>query len=254
MVSFEETLNRVQAMGITADLAKRLLGPFTSTAIHEAERHALEFIGEPADASPASLFAWLESGHTNALMARGMLQSFIDNPEIPIALTPSIYISIGIAAQVYVYAHRHSRVIVPDHRAADLRKIVGDPSIVYAIDPYYFEEIVAFVYELMGLRAIVTSRSGDKGADVLVWHPSGISESPLKAVQVKRYNPSLRVGIAEIQRMKGVVIDFQARAGEIVTTSWFTSPARLSAARQPLPIELTDFHRFTEKLYAALDP
>jgi restriction endonuclease Mrr len=104
------------------------------------------------------------------------------------------------------------------------------------------------VYELMGLKTLVTQRSGDAGVDILVWHPSGMEDSPLKAVQVKRYAPSNRVGIAEVQRMKGVVIDFKAQAGEIVTTSWFTKHAAWSAAREPLTIELTDFDAFQGKI------
>lgn len=242
--SFDALLARVQSAGITSELANRLLRPYHSSAIHEAERLALEFIGLSPDDSPANLLTWLEGDTVNAFLARGMFKTFNKDPNTPIFLTPSVYIAMGVASQVYIYGHGSSQLIVPDHRVTDIRKIVANPNSVYGIDPYYFEEIVAFLYELMGLKAVVTRRSGDGGADILVWHPTGMTDFPMKAVQVKRYAPSNRVGIAEVQRMKGVVIDFRAQSGEIVTTSWFTKQAALSAAREPLSIQMTDFNKF----------
>lgn len=245
---FDALLARVQSAGITTELAERLLGPFHSSAIHEAERRALELIGlSPAD-SPADLLTWLESDSVNAFLARCMFDTFNRESDIPIYLTPSVYIAMGVASQVYIYGHGSSRIIVPDSRVCDIRRIVADPTSVYGIDPYHFEEVIAFIYELMGLKVHVTQRSGDGGADILVWHPSGLQNPPLKAIQVKRYAPANRVGIAEVQRMKGVVVDFGAESGEIVTTSWFTKQAALSAAREPLRIQMTDF----DKLQSAI--
>jgi len=253
MTQFDSVLQRVQEAGITPELAHRLLRPWRSSAIHEAERRALEFIGLSPDESPANLLVWLESDGPNASLARGMYKTFNQESERPIYLTPSVYIAIGIASQVYVYAHSASRIIVPDYRVADLRQLAANPTLVYGIDPYYFEEIVALLYELAGLKASVTRRSGDAGADVLVWHPSGMADSPLKAVQVKRYAPTNRVGIGEVQRMKGVVIDFGAASGEIITTSWFTNQAAWSAIREPLTIELTDFNGLLARLDGVLN-
>lgn len=250
---FDAILKRVQSAGITPALAQRLLRPFHSSAIHEAERRALGFIGLPPDESPALLLEWLEGDSVNAFLARGMYETFNKEPDVPIALTPSVYIAMGIASQVYVYAHYSSRLIVPDNRVATIREVIADPALVYGIDPYYFEELVAFVYELMGLEVNVTRRSGDYGVDVLAWHPSGMRDSPLKAIQVKRYAPASRVGIGEVQRMKGVVVDFNAQSGEIVTTSWFTRNAVWSAVREPFQIELTDFDALQARIGKVLD-
>jgi hypothetical protein len=161
--NFEAILSRVQSVRITPELAKRLLQPFTSSAIHEAERHALGFIGLSPEDSPANLLLWLEGNSINAHMARGMFDTFNREPNRPIYLTPSIYIAIGVASQVYVYGHHSSRIVVPDYRVADIRRIIADPEIVYGIDPYYFEEIVAFIYELMGLKVTTTKKSGALG-------------------------------------------------------------------------------------------
>jgi hypothetical protein len=243
---------RLNACNLTEELAARLLPHFSSAGIRDAERRALEFAGFPSDWHPVSLVHWLESGMLNAEMARGMFKGFVEDPERDIYLTPSVIIGIALAAQVYVYVHHSSRILVPDNRVADLRHISRSPEVVYTVDPHYFEELVAFLYELLGMRVQVTKRSHDWGADVLVWHPSAFSGDLFRAVQVKRYAPHRKVGLTEVQRMKGVLLDFRASSGEIVTSSWFTGPAKISAAKDPVQVSLTDYARLMQRMEAVL--
>ena len=251
-MDYQLLLSRVKSVGLTPELARRIISPFSSDAIHEAEKRALDLLGFPPHESPASLLDWLESGHINAQMARGMYATFDNEPDRDIYLTPSVIIGIAVAAQVYIYAHPSSRIIVADNRVAELRHVVRDPAVVYSIDPYSFEELVAFIYELMGLQVELTRKSRDGGADVLVWHPSGIPDTIFRAIQVKRYSPTHKVGLAEVQRMKGVLLDFRAQSGEIVTTSWFTMPAKHSASRPPVTISLMDYDGLVNRIKQAL--
>lgn len=233
--------SRLVRSNLTAELAERLLSGLTSEQMREVERQALGFAGITDQVSPAYLLYWLESDLVNASMARKMFKGFVEEPDRPIYWTPSVVIATALAAQAYIYSGQESLIVVPDNRAADLRQIIRDPAAIYAIDPYYFENLVGLIYELLGFPVKVTQRARDWGADVLVFHPSTFSDRVFRAIQVKRYSPTNKVGLAEVQRMKGVLADFHASTAEIVTSSWFTAPAKISAARPPTTVSLTDF-------------
>ncbi len=102
-------------------------------------------------------------------------------------------------------------------------RILGGPDEVRrhfsAMTDRQFEEEVAAIFGRRGYRTEVTPKTGDFGADVLMWDRAGTKW----AVQVKQYsNP---VGRPTVQAMRGVAQDFRAEKAMVVTLSRFTKGA-----------------------------
>jgi restriction system protein len=117
----------------------------------------------------------------------------------------------------------------------------------FDVSPYLFERTVASVFEDMGYRVLVTSRSGDDGIDVFLYG----STDEVIGVQVKRYRASIKV--SQIRELLGALVVNRLTRGVFVTTSQFQSGAAKSAASQGakqvgLSIELIDGATFYEAL------
>lgn len=91
-----------------------------------------------------------------------------------------------------------------------------------------FEQWVADLMRRTGFtRVEVSGGAGDLGADIFAFTPSG----RLVVVQCKRYQVGRTVGSAEVQKLAGTARAIhEADIAAIVTTSWFTRPARELAA------------------------
>jgi restriction system protein len=105
-----------------------------------------------------------------------------------------------------------------------LPPVVGTPDEVRkqlsAMDEWEFEDAVAAIFERLGYRTEVTPKTGDFGADVLMWDRAGTKW----AVQVKHHrNP---VGRPTIQVMPSVARDLGAERAMVVTLSRFTKGAK----------------------------
>ncbi len=98
--------------------------------------------------------------------------------------------------------------------------MLQDPWMIYEIDPFKWEEIVAGAWEREGFDVILTPRNGDKGRDVIATLP-GVGRVRL-IDQVKRYGPKHRVTAHDVRAMIGTLtLDPHATKGLITTTSEF---------------------------------
>lgn len=123
-------------------------------------------------------------------------------------------------------------------------------AMLLSMDTYDFEKHVMSFFQQAGFIAWVTKKSNDAGIDGFARHPSG-----LIIVQCKRNAPENGVGRPIIQQLKGVTEENKAWRCYIVTTSYFTSEAIESAAKNNKLIliaiqDLIDWHfngiKFTE--------
>jgi hypothetical protein len=84
----------------------------------------------------------------------------------------------------------------------------------------------------------MTKRTRDGGKDLVCCRADGGQF----LVEVKRYEPGRRVGVAVVQRLTGVVYENGVRSGLLVTTSDYSRPALDAAervnARGELSLEL----------------
>jgi restriction system protein len=100
--------------------------------------------------------------------------------------------------------------------------INADPSAIYQIDGFKWEEIIAGAYEESGLfdEVILTPRSGDRGRDVIATKHGRFSVRFVD--QVKAYKPGNVVTAAEVREMVGVIHMYpNVNKGLMTTTSTF---------------------------------
>ncbi|MGC3002075.1 restriction endonuclease [Streptomyces sp. G35A] len=119
-----------------------------------------------------------------------------------------------------------------------------DPDL-YAMDPIAFENLVAQLFEAMGMQAVTTQRSNDGGVDVRALDPTPIRGGEI-IVQVKRYRGT--VPPTAVRDLYGTVQDAGANKGVLVTTSGFGPGSHTFANGKPLELvpgpELVDLlHR-----------
>lgn len=117
------------------------------------------------------------------------------------------------------------------------------------LSPFEFEEFVADLFNEMGYNARATSKSADYGVDVIA--ENGAERV---AIQVKRHQPSNKVGAPTVQKTLGSRYKADADMTVIVTTSHFTGPAFEQA--RDAPIELWDkekLHREVERHFIQID-
>jgi len=99
-----------------------------------------------------------------------------------------------------------------------LRLIEKDPSAVYAIDPFKWEEIIAGAYVEAGFDEVVlTPRSGDKGRDIVATK-KGVGSIRIFD-QVKAYKPGHLVTAEEVRALAGTLFAAQNVSKGVVTTT-----------------------------------
>jgi restriction system protein len=107
------------------------------------------------------------------------------------------------------------------------------------MDPYAFERLIARLLQEMGYENVeVTSRSHDKGVDVVANVRLGIS-SVREVVQAKRHKANVQRPV--LDALRGSLHRFQAVRGTIITTGGFAK-GTVQAAFEPgaAPITLID--------------
>jgi len=92
-------------------------------------------------------------------------------------------------------------------------------------DPIEFEQLLADLWEDYHNATRPTRARQDRGVDVIVRSPAGHRV----LLQAKRYSPGNTVGIAAVQRVAGLLVEFPASTAAVVTSSSFTESAKTSA-------------------------
>lgn len=135
-----------------------------------------------------------------------------------------------------------------------LKELREDPSIIYQIDPFVWEEIIAGAYEKEGFdEVILTPRSGDLGRDVIAIKKGLGSVKFIE--QVKAYKPGHIVTANEVRALLGVLhAEQDVSKGVFTTTSKFAPKVADDCLIKPfLPyrLELVDGDRLIERLFAS---
>jgi hypothetical protein len=92
-------------------------------------------------------------------------------------------------------------------------------------EPIEFERLLATCWREYRNAATTTRARQDKGIDVVV----RTADDDRLLVQAKRYSPGNTVGVAEVQRVAGLLEEFDADRCVVVTSSTFTRSATDSA-------------------------
>ena len=136
------------------------------------------------------------------------------------------------AAVANLGRQRARRLALQERWALEARQIES----YLAMGPREFEKALAYLCERDGCTNVeVVGGAGDLGADVIAWTPVG----QRLVIQAKRYGATNTVGSPDLQRFGGTCFTMHAAGvAAVVTTSYFTAPARSYAAR--MGIRLVD--------------
>jgi len=121
------------------------------------------------------------------------------------------------------------------------------PELLYELDPRKFEQLIAELYRRRGFEAVLTPRSGDKGADVYVVSKSDLGTA-LWVVQAKRNAPERKVEAGVVRELLGTVTAKSASAGILITTSFFQPGARSLEREFRYRLSLKDYLDLQELL------
>jgi HJR/Mrr/RecB family endonuclease len=143
------------------------------------------------------------------------------------------------------------KVIVPIEQSIVVinRRLIkafkDDTELLRTIDPILFEEVVANLFEEEGYKIILTPPRSDGGKDIYAYKTDLLTQVKY-LVECKRYVPPHKVDVGVARQLYGVVQQEQASGGIIVTTSYFTQPARDFAKQVEYQLFLTDFDDLTQ--------
>ncbi len=135
-------------------------------------------------------------------------------------------------------------VLVIDENRKRIQKIVRDVyqdnTRIFTLDPRFFEELIAELLRHQGFEVELTRQTRDNGFDILALH-SIDKHTPLKfLVECKRYAPTRSVGVEIIRSFKEVIETEGANRGMIVTTSYFSEPAKKKQKEIPYKLDLKE--------------
>jgi restriction system protein len=86
------------------------------------------------------------------------------------------------------------------------------------MDPVEFEDLVAALFQAMGMEVMTTARTGDGGVDVQAMDPDPVRGGKL-VIQVKRYRNTIPP--AHVRDLYGTMLHEGATKGIFVTTAEF---------------------------------
>ena len=166
---------------------------------------------------------WADPGGSDSYDFLGEYERQLAKYQLPMRLEP--FVESALYA-LYIAASPRSRIVVPRNRVELVRGITVDTRLIRTISPRDFEELLYYVYNALGCRAIVTQATGDWGADLLAWQPGPFGTESLIVVQAKLYSPQRKVSLSGIHGLHGAVAHYQASTGHLVATADLTGPAK----------------------------
>lgn len=121
-----------------------------------------------------------------------------------------------------------------------VERLQQQPDLLYELPSRKFEELVADLLTNLGYEIELTPATRDGGKDILAQMntPHG---SMLCLVEVKKHRADRPVGVALVRQLYGTLVDANATSAMLVTTSSFTSDARLFQRRHQYKLALREY-------------
>ena len=121
-----------------------------------------------------------------------------------------------------------------------VERLQQQPDLLYEIPSRKFEELVADLLSNLGYDIELTPATRDGGKDILAQMntPHG---NMLCLVEAKRHRADRPVGVALVRQLYGTLVDADATSAMLVTTSSFTSDARLFQQRHKYKLALREY-------------
>lgn len=137
---------------------------------------------------------------------------------------------------------RERRIITDVRVITDtfVRQVADDPRLLFEMPPRRFEEFVAELLERHGYTVTLTPQTRDGGKDMYAARRDDVG-SFLYVVECKRYAPDRPVGVGIVRALHGVAQHERVNAAMVMTTSYFTAPAREFASDLRYQVSLKDY-------------
>lgn len=113
------------------------------------------------------------------------------------------------------------------------------PDSIYSLAPRKFEELVANILSDLGYETTLTPQTWDGGFDIRAVRKDGVGDF-LYVVECKRYAPDRPVGVGHVRSLYGTRNDTGASSAILVTSSYFTKPAKAYQRHHPYELSLRD--------------
>jgi len=148
-----------------------------------------------------------------------------------------------------IYTNPNDKIITSNHEIIRditvvntklLDKINFDPKLMYSLSPRQFEEFVAELFEKDGYSVTLTPQTRDGGKDLFIAESKLIGNF-IYYIECKKYSPNYPVGVRAIRELHGAVSADKATAGIVVTSSYFSRPAKEFTEKIKNQMSLIDF-------------
>jgi hypothetical protein len=131
---------------------------------------------------------------------------------------------------------------VPAVEAELLEYFGRHPEQLHALEARRFEELVAAIFRGQGFDVELTPPTRDGGFDVLAVRKDVFTGDHTYLVECKRHASDNPVRVGVVRELLGVTTDKKATRGIVVTTSYFTRPARQLEEANLLRLALRDYN------------
>lgn len=99
---------------------------------------------------------------------------------------------------------------------------------IYSLSWRKFESLVSNVFRMHGYETVLTQATRDDGADIIVL--ANKASEATSIIECKKYREDRKIGVAAIRALVGAAVDWEVRKAYFVTTSDFSSIAKLKSA------------------------
>lgn len=121
-----------------------------------------------------------------------------------------------------------------------LNELNKNPTDLYKLSSYRFEELIAEILIRKGYKVELTPATRDGGKDIYAVSQNDLG-SFLYIVECKKYKPTHKVGVNVLRDLYGVLSKERATYGVVVTTSYFSKPAQEFQQDVTFQMSLQDF-------------
>jgi len=203
-------------------------GQFGTQRNREVSDESAEKILQLANGHPLTivLFAAMAGSMTVDQLSRTLAGNLFDIKDLSL---PERRELISVAKPIIVTANQ-----------AIVERLKKAPNDIFRLSSREYEHMVAELLQDMGYEVELTLATRDGGKDILasLRTPAG---DLLVLVEAKKYRQDRKVGVELVRTLYGTLHDYQANSAMLVTTSSFSSDARVFQQRHKYQLSLRDY-------------
>ena len=147
-------------------------------------------------------------------------------------------------------SEENSQIILVDYDFVNqelLEYLAKHPEYMYYLNPRKFEELVARIFIDLNYDVTLTPETRDGGKDIYAIKRDGVTDN-LFLIECKKYSRNQKVGVEHVRSLYGIKQAERATSAILVTTSFFTKPAKEFQSKIRYELNLRDYNDLKEWL------